>query len=156
MLSDGRITDRAAWGFVRCGKSTIIITSIENMGVIMETSTIVSIVIGIATLTLTMIINYFAFTVKISQRVTKLETSYEVFWKVLDPHLAQIIHSPVHTRRDKLVEKLVNNRQHLDRKEAKELGVILEGCLADCTQNQKLAAALLLARLAAITLEMKK
>lgn len=121
----------------------------------METSTIVSIVIGIATLTLTMIINYFAFTVKISQRVTKLETSYEVFWKVLDPHLANIIHSPVHTKRDALVEKLVT-RQSLNGKEVKELSGLLKECFNGCNQGQKLAAALLLARLTAITLEMKK
>jgi hypothetical protein len=44
----------------------------------------------------------------LGERIQKIETSNDVFWKVLEPHFAQIIHSPEHGLRDKLVDKLLD------------------------------------------------
>lgn len=115
----------------------------------MESGTIVSLVIGVATLLLTTLLTYFAFVVKTNSRLVKLETGYEVFWKVLEPHLANIIHSPIHVRRDELVEKMVTGK--LSREEGYELLPMLKECFNNCnTPDQKIAAALLLARLSVI------
>uniref|UniRef100_A0A6M3LFC5 Uncharacterized protein n=1 Tax=viral metagenome TaxID=1070528 RepID=A0A6M3LFC5_9ZZZZ len=115
----------------------------------MDNSTVISIILGVVTLTFTMIVNYFAFVSKTNGRLTRLESRVDVFWKVLEPHLANIIHSPTHPRRDKLVDKLVN--KSLTDGEDVELKQLLRECLDDCRQDQKLAASLLLARVESIT-----
>jgi hypothetical protein len=56
-------------------------------------------------------------------RLSQLESSIEVFWKMVGPHLANVIHSPTHHRRDELVEKLTthNSPSIITLDEAQEL-----------------------------------
>jgi hypothetical protein len=69
----------------------------------------------------------------------------EIFWRVIEPHLAQIIHSPTHKRRDELVDKLVEDKINLT--EAQELTQHLELAIQENhVEGKKLAAALLLVR----------
>jgi hypothetical protein len=82
----------------------------------------------------------------ITVQVAHLESQNEVFWKVLEPHMAQIIHSPTAHDRDSLVDKLVNG--DITRDEARELSQLLEAALArsDWPPEKKFAGVLLLAR----------
>jgi hypothetical protein len=69
----------------------------------------------------------------------------ELYMKVLDPHLAGIIHSPLHVQRDLLVDKLVNGV--LTHDESMTLACELKELLRQENDvDRKLAAALLLAR----------
>jgi hypothetical protein len=75
----------------------------------------ISIAVSIAGLLLTVATVYFAFVnrvtdklSKISNRVTKVEADNCIFWKVINPSLAKIIHSPVHHTRDMLMDKLAD------------------------------------------------
>lgn len=92
-------------------------------------------------------------------RIAKLETDVavvqkynDVFWKVLEPHLAAIIHSPIHVRRDELTDKLVNGTLTVE--EAHELQGHLEEAINDPVEMKRIAAALLLARTCALMLSM--
>ena len=88
----------------------------------------------------------FGFVLKISNRLTKVESDSETFWKVLGPHMAEIIHSPEHKDRDELVDKLVHGV--LPEDEALLLMELLEQNIHENhSESKKLASALLLARL---------
>jgi len=92
-----------------------------------------------------MIANHFGYAVKTNGRLTRLEEQYKLFWAVIQPHLANIIHSPVHTRRDELVEKLVT--ENINEQELSELNRLLKECISNCeTDGKKIAATLLLSR----------
>jgi Trk K+ transport system NAD-binding subunit len=101
---------------------------------------------GIATaLVGSLILGYFGFVVRVEARLTKIETFNEMFWKVLEPHLANIIHSPEHSTRDQLVDGLVHG--HLTREELQEVIPLLEASIADSnTDGKKIASVFLLAR----------
>lgn len=60
----------------------------------------------------------------LTERVQKIESSNDVFWKVLEPHFANIIHSPQHELRDLLVEKLM--KETLTYHEAVTLSMLLK------------------------------
>ena len=81
----------------------------------------------------------------ISNRLTQLEARYEIFWKVLEPHLAGIIHSPEHLDRDGLVGKLVKGTLIQE-----EVGLLIpmleESINENHDKDKRLAFALLLAR----------
>lgn len=88
---------------------------------------------------------YFGSIVKTSNRLTKLETDNDTFWKVIGPHMASIIHSPEHKDRDELVDKLVYGTLQPD--EAERLACLLEQNIEENhSEGKKLASALLLAR----------
>lgn len=114
----------------------------------MDTLPVISLVISVLGLAAV----YFGFVGKIndkidklSERVTKAETNNEIFWKVLEPHMAAIIHSPVHKDRDELVDKLVNNTITIV--EADTLTCLLEKNISDNNDStKKLASAFFLAR----------
>ena len=121
----------------------------------MEYSIIAPVVVGVITLVTTIIATmtatYFSFVTKITSkvadvdsRVAKVEVRSDVFWMVLEPQLANILHSPDHQRRDELVARMVNGE--LTTKEKVELSGLMEDCLKDCADNQKMAAAFMLAR----------
>ena len=73
--------------------------------------------------------------------------------KVIEPHLAKVLHSPIHVERDRLVDKLIVGNINL--KEANELGVLLEQAIEEEENpDKRLAAAFLLARVQSrITIE---
>ena len=78
-------------------------------------------------------------------RMTKVETMSDVFWKILDPHMASIIHSPIHMERDELVDRLVHNCLTIS--ESEELIHMLEQNIRENDDNgKKLASAFFLAR----------
>lgn len=86
---------------------------------------------------------------KVGERMAKVEATNEVFWKVLSPHMAEIIHSPTHRDRDELVDKLVHNM--LTTPEASRLVFMLEENIRENDDNgKKLASAFLLARVKAL------
>jgi hypothetical protein len=68
----------------------------------------------------------------------------EIFWTVLQPHLAAIIHSPEHQRRDELVDKLISN--NIDFDELVELEPLLYKEANNGVVEKRLPAALLSAR----------
>ena len=82
----------------------------------------------------------------IEEVLHKIEADNDIFWKVIEPHLANIIHSPLHKNRDNLVEKLIHGT--LERKEVYSLVTELRMALddPDWPADKKLAGALLLAR----------
>jgi hypothetical protein len=82
-------------------------------------------------------------------RLSKLQSDGDVFWKVIEPHLANIIHSPIHRDRDTLVEKLVCGTLTGVETYAlvTELRIALDD--PDWPPDKKLAGALLLARVLA-------
>lgn len=83
---------------------------------------------------------------ELRRAVDKLSGRMELYMKVLDPHLANALHSPAHKQRDYLVERLAAG--HLSSDEAQVLAQELKDLLAtEDRADKKLAAALLLARL---------
>jgi hypothetical protein len=87
----------------------------------------------------------------LNDEVQKLKTENTMFWKVIEPHLGQIIHSPVHKTRDELVDKLISGA--IDRDEKAELIQRLRLALSneDWPNDKRMAAALLLARTISLT-----
>ncbi len=78
----------------------------------------------------------------LKDRVQKVESSIELFRKILEPHLAAIIHSPEHVDRDILVDKLLN--KSLITEEANNLLILLsEEALKSKDGNKRLASAML-------------
>jgi hypothetical protein len=85
---------------------------------------------------------------QIEAKLATLTANNAVFWKVLEPHLAGIIHSPVHKDRDFLVDEFMGGR--LSGSDLLELHLLLTAMLTDENEPAKrLAAALLLARVEA-------
>lgn len=81
----------------------------------------------------------------LTRAVDLLTERMELYMKVLDPHLAQVLHSPLHQIRDELVDRLVAG--DLTPEAAQTLAVELKELLAaEDRADKKLAAALLLAR----------
>ena len=117
---------------------------------------------SIGTFIAAMVVSYFGFVSKVNARLTKVEIQGEIFWKVVDPHLAAIIHSPHAERRDYLVDELL--KDELPLQQLRELSCLLELAIAEEEGEKKLAAALLLARveskiargLASVTLKSRR
>jgi hypothetical protein len=131
---------------------------------------LISLLVQVAVLLAAGLAAYFGFVVRISSRVTSLEgncTSHNatlakvdllttemervkgenlLFWKVIEPHLGNIIHSPIHKTRDELVENLIAGT--LTDEEALILVNELNKALHDpaWSEEKRLAGALLLAR----------
>jgi hypothetical protein len=78
--------------------------------------------------------------------IQKLTDGQEVFWKVVNKGLGDIIHSPIHVDRDNLVDVLIAGR--LNYEEAKILDGLLEEMIEEEKDNpqKRLAGVLLLAR----------
>jgi hypothetical protein len=87
----------------------------------------------------------------LSQEMEKVKSENALFWKVIEPHIAKIIHSPVHKSRDELVDKFVTSRVTME--EALMLEQQLREALArdDWSNEKRLAAALLLTRVLMVT-----
>jgi hypothetical protein len=118
----------------------------------MDIGSIIAIIISVLGIAAT----YFGFVMKsaerqnsfenrISERIAKVESDNDTFWKVIGPHMATIIHSPEHKDRDQLVDKLIEGR--ITQEEAERLTCLLElNILENHNEGKKLASALLLAR----------
>ena len=130
----------------------------------------VMVIVQIAVVVIGGLAAYFTFVAKTGSRITAIETRCEscaeplkqvgelrdelarlradntIFWKVIEPHLGSIIHSPTSTRRDELVDRLSSGT--LSRDELAELAAMLQGAVShkDWGSDKRLAGALLLAR----------
>jgi hypothetical protein len=120
----------------------------------MDILALVAIIISVVSVIVGWALIYFGYVVKTSTRLTKIETDNEVFWKVIGPHMADIIHSPEHTNRDVLVEGL--NKGILNPNELAELACLLEQNISENhNESKKLASALLLARVKSLQADHK-
>ena len=76
--------------------------------------------------------------------IAAMKKQNETFWAIIQPHLASIIHSPEHKRRDELVDKLIANQ--IDFNELLELMPMLEAEANNGIPEKRLPAAILSAR----------
>jgi hypothetical protein len=89
---------------------------------------------------------------QLNERTTRLEAESRLFWTVLQPHLAEIIHSPTHPRRDFLVDQF--NETEMNNEELVELAELLDVNIKEnCDTAKRLASALLLGRVEAALLK---
>ena len=86
----------------------------------------------------------------LNSRLDKVAADSEVFWKVIGPHLANVIHSPKSVDRDLLVDKLTHGI--IEPEELPTLVELLHKAIAggEWTQEKKFAGILLLARATAL------
>jgi hypothetical protein len=116
----------------------------------MELSSIIAITISI----LLFLITYFGLFLKIKEDVQMLKAKNEIFWSVIQPHLATIIHSPEHIERDNLVDKMgkvsteiiTHLNGNLNLTELRTLEAMLYSELKDGDKAKIIGAALLLIR----------
>lgn len=82
--------------------------------------------------------------------IATLTAANDVWWKVLGPHLGGIIHSPLHKRRDQLVDEWLEAKGNIPEAELNELRdelqQMLDEAIAGNSVNLQLAGALLLSR----------
>ena len=95
----------------------------------------------------------------INQRIEKVATDNDTFWKILGPHLAGIIHSPQHRERDELVDRFVHQGNMSWEEIDRMIDLMHEAIFSGrWTGDKKLAGALLLARAKAtqVTMEVNR
>jgi len=82
-----------------------------------------------------------------AERIASLEADNKVFWSIMQPHLANIIHQDVAPRRDALIEEFTVGKP-MARTDLLEMVCLLKVYLDDdqATPAKRLAAALLTAR----------
>ena len=82
--------------------------------------------------------------------LAKLNANNDVFWRVLGPSLGGIIHSPLHKRRDQLMDEWLEAKGNVPEADLRELREELEQMLDEAVAgnsvNLQLAGALLLGR----------
>jgi len=82
--------------------------------------------------------------------LAKLNAADDVFWKVLGPHLGGIIHSPIHRRRDMLMDEWLGANGIIPEADLRDLRNELEQMLAEAdagdNTNLQVVGALLLSR----------
>ena len=88
---------------------------------------------------------------QVRRDITHLQTQNDIFWTVLQPHLAKTIHSPEHKRRDELVDKLVEGT--ITDREMMELEPMLCAEANNGVEYKRFPAALLLARVKQLILQ---
>jgi hypothetical protein len=86
----------------------------------------------------------------LNTRLDKVANDNEIFWKVIGPHLENIIHSPKSVDRDALVAKLIDETIEPD--ELPVLIDLLHGAIgkSEWTNEKRFAGVLLLARATAL------
>jgi hypothetical protein len=86
----------------------------------------------------------------LNQRIEKVSNDNEVFWKVIGPHMENIIHSPKSVDRDSLVAKLT--RGTIGKEELPTLIEMLHEAIGkdEWTSEKRFAGVLLLARATAL------
>ena len=92
--------------------------------------TVVGIIVSVLIFRYGIMKDSFATNEKICSRLTALETNEATFWKILGPSLATVIHSPIHVRRDALMDKLFNT-ENITYHELCELKPMLEEAAND-------------------------
>jgi hypothetical protein len=123
----------------------------------MEYLPLVSVVISIAGLLFT----YFGFIQKqqeraiaLEKRMTQIETKVDLFWKVVETNVGQLLKSPTHTEKDTLLDKLAH--RSLDIPEAEKLrGILTDEMQLQGRSNGVIAYALIIARLEQVLYELE-
>lgn len=83
----------------------------------------------------------------LNQRIEKVSSDTDTFWKILGPHLAGIIHSPRHRERDELVDRFVHGGLSDEGELNRLIDLLHEAIYSGRWEgDKKLAGALLLAR----------
>lgn len=88
---------------------------------------------------------YFTTISSMKERLTKLETKIELFWKTVEKAIPKLLMAPHSPRQDELLQKLSNGK--LSKTEACELKGLLEEALKIKNPSKVVAIALLLSRL---------
>jgi hypothetical protein len=88
------------------------------------------------------------------KRMTSLETKVDLFWKVVETNVGQLLKSPTHTEKDMLLDKLAH--QELNIEEAEKLRSILtDEMQIKGRDNGTIAYALIIGRLEGLLYEMR-
>jgi hypothetical protein len=83
----------------------------------------------------------------LNTRIEKVTNDNETFWKILGPHLADIIHSPMNRERDELVDEFVHGELRSEQQFERLIDLLHEAIYSGrWTGDKRLAGALLLAR----------
>lgn len=83
----------------------------------------------------------------LNSKLDKLSNDNEMFWRILGPHLAGIIHSPRSVERDTLVDELVHGRDISEDDLRMLIALLGEAIESDrWTAEKRFAGAMLLAR----------
>jgi hypothetical protein len=110
----------------------------------------VSTLVAIIALILTLARNSRAETASLAERLARLETKVDVFWRGVSFDAARLLHSPhpEFARRDHLLERFL--AQRLTGTEARELTQMMSAILKDSTSDagQRMAASVVLRYLA--------
>ena len=107
------------------------------------------------------LITYFGFirtqedrAVKQENRMTSLETKVDLFWKVVETNVGQLLKSPTHAEKDMLLDKLAH--QELNIEEAERLRSILtDEMQLKGRDNGTIAYELIIGRLEGLLYEMR-
>ena len=107
------------------------------------------------------LITYFGFirtqedrAVEQERRMTSLETKVDLFWKVVETNVGQLLKSPTHAEKDMLLDKLAH--QELNIEEAERLRSILtDEMQLKGRDNGTIAYALIIGRLEGLLYEMR-
>jgi hypothetical protein len=88
------------------------------------------------------------------ERITKIETKVDLFWKVVETSVGSLLKSPTHTEKDVLLDKLAH--RELDMPEAERLrGILTDEMQLRGRENGVIAYALIIARLEQIIYELR-
>jgi hypothetical protein len=116
----------------------------------MEYLPIVSIIVSV----LGLVYIYFAFVVKISERMTKVEARTDLFWKVVENNVGQILKSSTHTEKDVLLDKLAH--RELDTPEVEKLrGILTDEMQLLGRRPEVVGYALIIGRLEQLLLDLR-
>jgi len=118
-------------------------------------------VIAIVVSVLGLLITYFGFiqkqadrAVEQDRRMTKLETKVDLFWKVVETNVGQLLKSPTHPEKDLLLDKLAHKELNIG--EAERLRSILtDEMQLKGRDNGIIAYALIIGRLEGILYELR-
>lgn len=90
---------------------------------------------------------WFGVVSRILQRLTKVETRGDLFWKIVEDKMVEVFHSPEHPRRDELMDRWRDKQLGLE--EAIELRLLVNHAfdLTNGDDPRKMAAALILGKL---------
>jgi hypothetical protein len=89
-----------------------------------------------------------------AERMTKLETKVDLFWRVVETNVGQLLKSPTHATKDTLLDKLAHRELTIQEAE------LLRGILTDEMQlkgrtDSVVAYALIIARLEQVIYELR-
>jgi hypothetical protein len=109
--------------------------------------------IALGAIDATILLALFSYVLKISTDTAALKRDMAVFWKIMEPHLGNIIHSPHTPDEDELIERFFyKSGSALSKEEAIRLARYLhQAACANHAEGKSLAFGMALARLEMVT-----